>query len=109
MICFAAGILLLQVAITSLSAAMGDTEMRDDISGGESHQSIDCECLPKQTPAAFFAIGHESYRMTARSASRPPLSPSSRLPGRRPKVDQNLKVSSPAPVTIVRPSGLIAR
>jgi len=47
MICFAAGILLLQVAITSLGAAMGDTEMRDDISGGESRQSIDCECLPK--------------------------------------------------------------
>lgn len=36
MMCFAAGILLLQVAITSLSAAMGDTEMRDDINNGES-------------------------------------------------------------------------
>ena len=50
------------------------------------------------------------HRMMPQSASRPPpASPSSRAPGRRPNTDQNLSVSSPAPVTTVRPSGLIAK
>lgn len=57
-----------------------------------------------KSPARDYLITPQSPNLPP-----PPASPSSRWPGFRPNTFQNRRVSSPAPVTTTRPSGLMAR
>lgn len=64
--------------------------------------------LPNRSSCLLFP--YRPHRITPHSANLPPPpSPSSLAPGRFPNTFQNRSVSSPAPVTTVLPSGLIAR